>query len=285
MSTLTKILVVILVLLAIAHSAILLAYLSQQQPWKELALGHAEQIEKLRAEFQSNNLANTQIQEQLRREKQALKDQLAATDILLIQANTDLTNLQFKLGKLTTANDTFRQRLANFDDSLKRAQKARDYAQTHLGRAQDTASKLKAENTELENSVSELTRDLKIRNTELRRQKEQIASLQDQIRKASDRTTAQIPTTVAVQPVPVMARRSINGKIIDVTPDNKIAVVNVGSIAGVAEGTKFTIFDHEYEYVGDLLITRVFRDRSLGTIVMSAKPVRLGNQVSTDPLR
>ena len=42
MSTLNKILVVLLVLLAIAHSAVLLTYLSQQRSWKQLAQANQE---------------------------------------------------------------------------------------------------------------------------------------------------------------------------------------------------------------------------------------------------
>ena len=119
--------------------------------------------------------------------------------------------------------------------------------------------------------------------TEVRRKKEQIAALQEDIRKASGRTTARAPVVVPFRPAPLLARRPINGKIVAVDLDAKIATVNVGSIAGVSQGTRFTIYDDDY--VGDLRITRVFRDRSLGTILMSAKPVEVGDEVSTSPLK
>ncbi|MCK4850295.1 MAG: hypothetical protein KAT11_03035 [Phycisphaerae bacterium] len=283
MSTLNRILIVILVVLAITHSAVLLTYLSQQQSWKTLALEKSETVDTLLAELKSEGIANTQTRDQLRKEKKALQDQLRDAKSRLERANTDLTNARFKLGQLTSANERFSQRLANFDASLTRAQQARDHANDQLDRARNTSSELKAENARLERQVADLLRDVMVLDAEVRRKKEQIAALQEDIRKASDRTTVRAPVAVSVRPAPLLARRPINGKVVAVNLDAKIATVNVGSIAGVSEGTKFTIYDDDY--VGNLNITRVFRDESLGTILMSARPVEVGDEVSTSPLK
>ena len=145
----------------------------------------------------------------------------------------------------------------------------------------DSANNLKTENTQLERQVAQLLNDVMVLDNEVRRKKEQIAALQDDIRKASGRTTTRAPL-VPVQPSALVTRQPINGKVIAVDLAAKITTVNVGSIAGVSEGTKLTIFDDEY--VGDLEITRVYRDRSLGTFI-SAKTVEVGDEVSTSPLR
>ena len=283
-STLTKILVVLLVVLAIAHSAVLLAYLSQQQSWKTLALGHRDQVRTLRTQRESDKLANAQTQQRLRNEKEALEDDLRASQSSRRQAENDLVNVQLRLGKLTTDNDRFRQQLANLINSLTRAQMDRDRANTHLDRARNTANELKAENAQLERQVADLLKDVMVLDTEVRRKKEEIAALQEDIRKASGRATARVPVALPVRPAPLLARRPpINGKIVAVNLDAKIATVNIGRIAGVSQGTRFTVFDDEY--VGDLEITRVFRDRSLGTILMSARPVEVGDEVSTSPLK
>ncbi len=110
-----------------------------------------------------------------------------------------------------------------------------------------------------------------------------MADLQEDIRKASGRATVRAPVVVPLQPSALVARRPINGKIVAVDLDAKIATVNVGSIAGLSQGTRLTIYDDDY--IGDLEITRVFRDRALGTILMSAKPVEVGDEVSTSPLK
>ena len=62
MSTLSKILVVLLVLLAIAHSAVLLAYLSQQDDWKSLALADEEKLANMLALQNSERIAHRQTQ-------------------------------------------------------------------------------------------------------------------------------------------------------------------------------------------------------------------------------
>ncbi len=281
MSTLTKILVVILVVLAIAHSAVRLAYLSQQQSWKTLAEENSEQLKDERALRISNELANGYTRTQLTNEKEALQTQLDDSNSRLERAQADLTDLGVKLGALTRDNAAFRQQLANLNDSLTRAQQARDHASAQLDLARNTASDLKTENSQLERHVAQLLSDVAVLDTEVRRKKEQIAALQDDIRKASGRTTARAPV-VPARPSTHVSRRTINGKVVAVDLEAKITTINVGSIAGVSEGTKLTIFDDEY--VGDLEITRVYRDRSLGTFI-STKTVEVGDEVSTSPLR
>ena len=281
MSSLTKILVVVLVVLAIAHSAVLLVYLSQQRDWKAFADEQSENAKTLRTQLDSANQANTLALEQLRKESGKFKAQRDSAQSRLTQKLTELTIAQNKLGKLTTDNDTFSRRLANLDNSLTRAQQARDHASKQLDLTRDTASKLKAENSQLERQVADLLRDVMVLDTEVRRKKEQIAALQDNVRKASGRATTRAPV-VPVLPSASVARQTINGKIVAVDLDKKTTIINVGSIAGISKGTKLTIYDDDY--VGDLEITRVLRDRSLGTFI-SARPVEVGDNVSTDPLR
>ena len=101
MSTLTKILIVVLVVLAIAHSGVLLAYLSQQRSWKDFAQEQSEEVKTLRAQLKSADLANTQTQQLLSKEKQDLKAQRDSARSRLTQAQTDLASAQLKLGKRT----------------------------------------------------------------------------------------------------------------------------------------------------------------------------------------
>ena len=281
MSTLTRILIVVLVVLAIAHSAALLAYLSQQQSWKTLALEQSEEVDTLLAQLNSEKTANTQTQQRLTKEMRDIQAQHDSARSRLIQAQTESADLQLRLGKSTTDSDTLNRQLANLSDSLTRAQLARDHASKQLDLTRDSANNLKTENTQLERQVAQLLNDVMVLDNEVRRKKEQIAALQDDIRKASGRTTTRAPL-VPVQPSALVTRQPINGKVIAVDLAAKITTVNVGSIAGVSEGTKLTIFDDEY--VGDLEITRVYRDRSLGTFI-SAKTVEVGDEVSTSPLR
>ena len=188
------------------------------------------------------------------------------------------------MGRLTTDNEGFRQQLANLNASLGRAQQARDHASSQLDTARDTASTLKAENAQIERTVAELLRDVRVLETDVRDKKQRIVALQDEIRKAKGRITdglanASMPTASGS----VVARRAIKGRVIAVNVNAKIATINVGSIAGVSVGTKFTIQNENY--VGQLLITRVLRNESLGTIVLSARPVAIGDEVTTDPLQ
>jgi len=117
--------------------------------------------------------------------------------------------------------------------------------------------------------------------SEVRSQKQQIFSLQSEISKAQGVVSARaLPTAPTIQPATVVIPQPIRGRVTAVDLNAKIAEINVGEIAGVAEGTRFIIYDHD-KYVGDLKITRVLRDRSLGTIVLSSQPVKVGDEVAT----
>ena len=116
---------------------------------------------------------------------------------------------------------------------------------------------------------------------EVRRQKELIFSLQSDIRKAQGVTSAQaMPTVTGIRSATVVTAKPIRGKVTDVDLAENIAQINVGEVAGVTEGTRFIIYDNS-EYVGDLKVTRVLRDQSLGTIVLSKQTVKVGDAVAT----
>ena len=281
MSSLTKILVVVLVVLAIAHSAVLMVYLSQQRDWKAFADEQSEDAKTLGAQLVSANQANTLALEQLRKESGKFKDLSDSAQSRLTQALADLAEAKRQLGTLKADNGAFSRQLANLNSSLTRAQQARKHASDQLDLTRDTASKLKAENSLLERQVADLLRDVTVLDIEIQRKKERIAALQDDIRKASGRDTTRGPV-VPVRPSASVARQTINGKIIAVDPATKTTTINVGSIAGISKGTKLTIYDDDY--VGDLEITRVLSNQSLGTFI-STRPVEVGDYVSTDPLR
>jgi len=145
-STLSKVLIVLLVLLAIAHSAVLLAYLSQQQDWKALAQLEKDKADNLQALLRSQSIANEQTRQQLIDEKQVLQDQLAGANSLLTEAQANIASLRLELGRLTAETDTLQRQLAELTTSLGLAQEAQKHATSQLDDARNTANKLKAEN-------------------------------------------------------------------------------------------------------------------------------------------
>ena len=280
MSTLSKVLVVLLVLLAIAHSAVLLAYLSQQQDWKALAVALQDKLDNTQALQKSQDIANQQTQGQLRTEKQDLADRLSRTQADLIKAQDTIAGLHLELGNLTAGKDSLQHDLTKLTASLGLALETQKHVMAQLDTAQDTAYTLKAENAQLEGQVSQLTLDVNNLTAEVRNQKQQIFSLQSGIRKAQGVVSTKAPAT-ALELSSVASVQPIRGKVTGVDLAVNIAQINVGEIAGVVEGIKFVIYDRD-GYVGDLRITRVLRDQSLGTIVLSSKPVEVGDEVATE---
>ena len=282
MSTLSKILVVLLVLLAIAHSAVLLAFLSQQQNWKQLAQMNEDKAQGARDSLQSANIAHAQVQEQLLSAKQGLRADLTRTETDFARAQANIAGLQLELGKLAAEKGSLQQELSKLNASLALAQEAQKHALSRLDAARNTANKLTAENTQLEGQLSEFTADVTSLRAEVRSQKERIYSLQSEIRKVHGLASSQsLPTVTAIRTTPVVSAQPIRGKVTDVDTAEKIAQINVGEIAGVAVGTRFIIY-HGSDYVGDLRVTRVSRDQALGTILLSSQPVKVGDEVATE---
>ena len=282
MSTLSKILVVLLVLLAIAHSAVLLAYLSQQKDWKTLAQAGEKALERLRARRASETMAHKQIQDQLLLGNRTLQDKLARTETDLKKQQDATVALNLRLGTLTAEKESLQQELTRLTASLRLAQDAQKHATDQLDAATNTANKLKAENAHLEIQLAQLTMDVDKLTAEVRSKKEQIFYLNSEIRRAQGVMTAKTPPTATmIQPAAVVAAKPIKGRVTEVNLDANIAQINVGQIAGVAEGLKFIVYDRD-GYVGDLKIIRVLRDQSLGTIVLFSKAVKVGDEVATE---
>ncbi|NIA07093.1 MAG: hypothetical protein GWP14_05580 [Actinobacteria bacterium] len=282
MSTLSKILVVLLVVLAIAHSAVLLAFLSQQQSWKELAQASRAKWERTQESLASARVAHTQLQERLSKANKGLQADLDRTETDLSKAQATITALQLQLGVLTAEKGSLQQELSKLNASLALAQEAQKHAISRLDAARNTASKLAAENAQLETQLSESTANVTSLRAEVRSQKERIYSLQSEIRKVQGLASSRsLPTVASIRSTPVVTAQPIRGRVTDVDMAEKIAQINVGQIAGVAEGTRFIIY-HDSEYVGDLAITRVSRDQSLGTILLSSQPVKVGDEVATE---
>ena len=282
MSTLSKILVVLLVLLAIAHSAVLLAFLSQQQSWKQVAQDNHAKWQSAQDSLVSARAAHTQVQTQLLNAKQGLQDDLTRAETDLATAQAGIATLKLEMGKLTAEKVSLQAELSKLNASLALAQEAQKHALSRLDAARNTASKLTAENTQLENQLSEFTADVTTLRAEVRTQKERIYFLQSEIRKVQGLASGQsLPTATTIRSTPVVSAQPIRGKVTDVDTAEKIAQINVGEIAGVAVGTRFIIY-HGSDYVGDLRVTRVSRDQALGTILLSSQPVKVGDEVATE---
>jgi hypothetical protein len=273
---------VLLVLLAIAHSTVLLAFLSQQQNWKQLAQDNQSKWEITQDSLVSARTAHTQIQAQLSKANQGLQADLTRTETGLAKAQAAIAGIRLELGKLNAEKGSLQQELSKLNASLALAQEAQKHALSRLDAARNTASKLTAENAQLEGQLSESTADVTSLRAEVRSQKERIYYLQSEIRKVHGLATSQsVPSATSIRSSPVVTAQPIRGKVTQVDMAEKIVQINVGEIAGVAEGTRFIIY-HGSQYVGDLRVTRVLRDQSLGTIILSSQSVQVGDQVATE---
>lgn len=281
MSTLSKILVVLLVLLAIAHSAVLLAFLSQAQDWKALATANEDKWKGAQQELASSKIAHTQRQDQLQNARDALQADLTRTETDLAKAQAAIAATRLELGNLATEKDSLQAELSELNASLALALEAQKHALSRLDAARNSANTLAAENAQLETQLSELTHDVNSLRAEVKSQKERIFALQSQVRKTHGLATTRVSPSASTASTPLVAAQAIRGKVTDVNAAEKIAQVNVGEIAGVAQGTRF-IIHRSGQYVGDLQITRVLRDQSLGTILLAKQDVMVGDQVATD---
>jgi len=273
---------VLLVLLAIAHSAVLLAFLSQADDYKALAQMLQDKLDNVQAAQKSQAIAHQQTEAKLSSDKQALRDNLTRTEADLTKTQAAIASLKLELGKLTTEKGTLQQEFSRLNASLALAQEAQKHALSRLDAARNSANQLAAENAQLETQLSELTADVNSLRAEVRSQKERIYSLQSEVRKSHGLTTSPVsPAVSTIISAPVVSAQPIRGKVTEVNQAENIAQINVGEIAGVAQGTRFIIYRGS-QYVGDLRITRVLRDQSLGTILLSSQAVMVGDQVATE---
>lgn len=286
MSTLTKILVILLVVFCIAFTMSAISFVARTNEWRALARGYQQEA-LVSDTYLRNTLAESAAQKALDRDavnahiarikelesaNQDAARQIAGLKADLAQARAEASSLQ---GTARTLSGELKVGQAGWAEQRKQRELL-----------QERNLEVEKRNLDLNERVNEQTAQLTVLHQELRRREQQIQILREENRKLAQarRGAAEFETfspaeQERVTPLTAVASSPIRGRITGIS--GALATISVGSADGVTEDMVFVIY-RGLDYIGDLEISKVEPNQAAGKIVRAAGAVRVGDEVADE---
>jgi uncharacterized protein YpmS len=285
LSTLTKILVVLLSVFSFGLCGAVLIYVGNENNYKAL---WEEQIDSNQALLSNNKSLNRQITEKIeewkkdelsyKQEIQRLNDEMLKLDSDLRKAERTSTEYQNRVNSWVGLLDSFQQTIGNLEQSLK-------LTQQQLDKARETGIKDQQELNEITASLIEKIAQMQALERDRRRFLEEKKSLEDKLNQlfGTDVVT-EVPTTVTPEPgvakaaQPIPAGAPLNGLITEV--GESLVTISIGADDGVRKGMVFHV-TRGGEFICDVVITDVDTNKAAGSLELKMQQPRIGDNVST----
>jgi len=286
LSTLTKILVILLVVFCIAFTMSAISFVARTNEWRALARGYQQEA-LVSDTYLRNTLAESAAQKALDRDavnahiarikelesaNQDAARQIAGLKADLAQARAEASSLQ---GTARTLSGELKVGQAGWAEQRKQRELL-----------QERNLEVEKRNLDLNERVNEQTAQLTVLHQELRRREQQIQILREENRKLAQarRGAAEFETfspaeQERVTPLTAVASSPIRGRITGIS--GALATISVGSADGVTEDMVFVIY-RGLDYIGDLEISKVEPNQAAGKIVRAAGAVRVGDEVADE---
>jgi peptidoglycan hydrolase CwlO-like protein len=286
LSTLTKVLIVLLTLSSIFLCGIVVTYVASANNYKQQYESLDNDLKAAKSLYQAKmNAANEQMAEAQRKfdeaeqKKTELAAQIAQTQADLAAAKQSSFGCQERLTNMAGVVSGLNQTIASMDQSL-------TLARSELDKIRAEQVKNRKELNEVAAALNEKTVQVDALEKERRRLLEEKASLDSQIGKlakngkpsaASSVTSEQDGVRVAP---PATSQVSLKGKIVETNLSTNLVTISLGSADGVKAGTRFHVVRGD-AFVCDIVITHVDTDRAAGTLELIRQQPQVGDMVST----
>ena len=291
MSTLTKILIILLTLSSIFLCGIVVTYVANAENYRQ-------KYESLRSDNDSldkkvGSLAQ-QVNEKIE-EKEALEDKL----------NSEISSLKREISKLeTNLGDSEREKAALLQKVNSWTSITKDFYETTDKQGQllkntlEEMNKVQAEQVRQNKELNETTaalvdkmaiiETLEAENKRLVEEKTELQSRLDDFLQPVGKIAAEpvpvIPRVGVARPATTMSEVKdidLQGVVTAVDLKNFMASISVGAADGVREGMRFHV-TRGGEFLCDILIIDVDSEESVGVMEVVQKPPEVGDNVSTN---
>jgi septal ring factor EnvC (AmiA/AmiB activator) len=289
LSTLTKVLIVLLTVFSIFLCGIVVTYVANADNYKEKYSSHDRDLRAARTARQAaqNDLAAAKEEaDQMRRDLEAQMNQLTVT----------ITDLQAKLESVQRENTQMSQRVRDMGASVQQANELQASQMEQAQAAQQQVATLEAERTRLERELAEtdhalmekmaIVAQLEEKTRQLIEANQELEMRFNQYLRPSGMTTA-APATVtaqtgiAVPAAPVARDIGLNARVSAVDIKNALAELSIGSAAGVRPDMRFHV-TRDQQFVCDIRILDVGPDQSVGILEKIQVAPRVGDVAATN---
>ena len=291
MSTLTKILIVLLSLSSFFLCGIVVTYVANadnyRQQYKNLRSGKDSLNEKVKS-------LNKQLNEKIEAKRQ-LEDKL---NNKIVSLKTEINELQANLSNAEREKALLLQKVNSWTSITKDFYQTTDKQGQTLRNALEELNKVQAEQIKQRKELNETTAALiekmaivETLETEKRRLLEERAELQSRldrlfqpVGKVAAKPVPVTPEKAIAKPVKVATRDiSLQGLISALDLKNSLAQISIGTADGVKEGMRFYV-TRGNEFICDILIIDVDAEEAVGVLelVQQKQKPKVGDKISTN---
>lgn len=289
MSTLTKILIVLLTVSSFFLCGIVVTYVATTENYKQ-------KYNTLRSERDSLKKTTADKIEQYNQkvaEKDALEDRLNRE---IASRKTEISQLQEDLKAANEEKKILVQRVSNMASVVETSSQTTSETTQLLKDTQAQLTKVDSERIKLiaqfEDTSATLLEKLAIIQTletekkQLLQEKAELQSRMDKLLLPTGRTPAPVVTVTPkkdiARPAPVIAKKiGLKGLVTAVDSKNKMAGISIGTADGVKEGMKFHV-TRGNKFICDILIIDTDAEEAVGALELVQEQPRAGDTVSTN---
>jgi peptidoglycan hydrolase CwlO-like protein len=297
LSTLTKVLIVLLTVFSIFLCGIVVTYVGNTENQRKLA---DDNQRKLNAAEKAKDAAQQDLEDANKKaenEKAQLNAQLTELDSRiktlaaeLDNAKRDNNQLVQKVASMTATVETVyagaQQQTALFEAAQKEVQNLRT-EQANRKRELDETNLMLEERMAIVTQLQDKVRRLTEENQDL--QTRVNLYLQQYGRMTTRPATTVVPRNATVQPaqmtmpVPTPQTKTIglNGRVTEVDMKNRMASISIGSAAGVRPDMKFYVIRGD-RFVANIVILDVSPDKAVGILDLVQMDPQVGDTVTTN---
>jgi len=292
LSTLTKVLIVLLTIASIFLCGIVVTYVANADNYKQK---YDNQQRILQAAKRNEDNAKTQLNttiEEKDRDAEKLGQQIASLEEQISKLQSDLATAQRdkddanrKVNNWAAIVMDFSKTLENYEKLVKNALAERDLKEAELIKRdkelKDTSAAL-MENMAIVKQLRDESKRLLEEKTELQNKLDQYLQ---QFGKAIAEPIPVTPEEGAVSLAPPTKDIELHGSITEVDLKNLLAEVSIGTADGVREGMRFHL-TRDNQFICDVVILDVWPERAVGWIeLLQDQPQnqpRVNDKVSTN---
>jgi len=290
LSTLTKILIVLLTIASIFLCGIVVTYVANADNYRDMYNKLKTNADELRESAEGNAKAFNEKKAEMERLENKLNSDIAAL-------NTEISTLKGQLKDANTENKILVQRVSDMASVVETStQTAGENGQllkdtlAKLNNVQAEQIKLKAQFDDTTKTLLEKLAIIQSLETDKKRLLEEKTELQarmDKLLQPTGETTTPVltvtqPKIEIARPVPVIAEKiALKGLITGVDTKNKMASISIGTADGVKEGMKFHVTRGD-KFVCDLLIIDTDTEEAVGAMELVQEQPKAGDTVTTN---
>ncbi len=296
MSTLTKVLIVLLTVSSIFLSGIVATYVANAENYRAKWAQRISELQSAKADAVKAIEDRNKMQDELDRVKKQLNGTIS-------DLQAQIGELQAKLNQSEREKSELLVQVAGWTSIVKDFKESNDKWETWLQNMEAELKDLRAERDKLVSQNKELTTTLLAKMAiisqleeqarQLTKQKTQFQTRLEQLlrqygKTIAERPPAEPPTVEKAEvaqapPLPAKDIKAIGlkGQITRVDLKNSLAEISIGAADGVKEKMKFYV-TRDDKFICNILILDVDAERAVGFLELVQTPPRVGDKVSTN---